>query len=92
MSLFERMTHTRACCKADMEIDDGNSITIPNAEITIRNRELFYQFKRWYGTDPGKVLEIFLAIGISFANYVSRKHENMTIDEILDAILKEEAE
>ena len=91
MSMFERMTHARACCKADTAIDDGMSITIPNAEVTIRNRELFYQFKRYHGTDPGKILEIFLAIGISFASYVT-KHESMTLDEMLDAILKEERE
>lgn len=91
MSMFEQLTHSRACCKADTAIDDGMSITIPDAEVTIRNRKLFYQFKRYYGADPGKILEIFLAIGISFAGYVT-EHENMTLDEMLDAILKEEAE
>ena len=88
MSSFERMTRTRAYCKADTAIDDGMGITIPNAEITIRNRELFYTFKRFYGTDPGKVLEIFIAVGMSFAGFVL-EHEKLTIDEILDAILKE---
>lgn len=91
MSSFEHMTRTRAECKTDLILDDGSTILIPNASITIKDRELFNQFRSFYGNKAGKIVETFLAVGMAFAGYVI-KHEGMSIDEILDAILKEDEE
>ena len=88
--LFIRSTRTRAEAKVDEFIDDGETITIPNASIVIKNRKVFYDFKRTY-KNPGTVLEILLGVGISFTNYVMQS-EGLSLDQILERILKEDSE
>ena len=87
---FHLMTRSRAECKVDEFIDDGNVITIPNASIVIKNRELFYEFKNNY-KNAGNVLDIFIAVGMSFTNIVM-KNTDLTLDEILEKIVLTEAD
>lgn len=90
MSSFHLMTRSRAECKVDEFIDDGNVITIPNASIVIKNRELFYELKNNY-KNAGNVLDIFLAVGMSFMNIVL-KNTDLTVDQILERIIITEAD
>ena len=88
MSLFTDMTRARATVKADQFIDDGKEITFPDAEITIKNRALFYHLKN-KEKNPAKVLEIILAVGSSFINYTMINYEE-SVDSILEKLCKEE--
>ncbi len=89
---FEDMTRTRAEVNhpTKLIVDDGEVIILPSLDVIIKDRTLFLKMKRWYN-DPEKVLEIFIAIGMTFASYTS-KHTNMTIDEIIEAVLGRKVE